>query len=398
MKRISITNHTGSKNRGAEALVRTIAIEAKKSNREVLLTLHSNDYQYDRYVLKSLYDNYIFSYIIKTPNHFQWKIVNKVLYQCLYLFEKIVKKDLFSSLSILKKSDLSIITGGDILTSDYKNFRKHATYMLESKKVYICAQTVGPFNKKDEKYFLKSLKNVAYITAREKESYEYLKSLNIDVPLEYTADVAFLLPTLEENKYLKLKQMIRLPFEDKNFIALSISRGIIKYSNLNENEYLNKFKELIKLITNDGHNVVIIPHVQETKIENNDLLFDQELVERIENEKVFLVGHSLNSVEYKTIISKSIGLIGTRTHTTIASYSTLVPTIAIAYSRKAYGIAKDIFKDDYENYVFDVQDFDAHTLYAKLQNAIKVGVPIESINEIKQRAKRNFEILDTLLV
>lgn len=398
MKKISITNHTGSKNRGAEALVRTIAIEAKKSNSNVQLTLHSNDYQYDRYVLKSLYDKYIFSYIIKTPNHFKWKVVNKILYKFLFLCEKILKKDLFSSLSILKKSDLSIITGGDILTSDYKNFRKHATYMLESKKVYICAQTVGPFNKEDEKYFLKSLKNVAYITARERESYEYLKGLNIDVPLEYTADVAFLLPTLEENDYVKLKKMIRFPFEDKNFIALSISRGIIKYSNLNEDEYLNKFKELIKLITNDGHNIVIIPHVQESKIENNDLLFNQELVNFIDNEKVFLVGHSLNSVEYKTIISKAVGLIGTRTHTTIASYSTFVPTIAIAYSRKAYGIAKDIFADDYENYVFDVQDFDTSVLYEKLQNAIKVGVPIVPINEIKQRAKRNFEILDNLLV
>jgi len=398
MKNISVTNHTGSKNRGAEALVRTIAIEAKKRNSYIHLTLHSNDYQYDKYVLKSLYDNYIFSYIIKTPNHFKWKIINKILYKVLFFFEKIVKKDFFSSLSILKKSDLSIITGGDILTSDYKNFRKHATYMSESEKVYICAQTVGPFNKEDEKYFLKSLKNVAYITARERESYEYLKSLNIDVPLEYTADVAFLLPTLQEKEYLKLKQMICLPFEDKNFILLSISRGIIKYSNLNEEEYLSKFKELIELMTNDGHNIVIIPHVQESKIENNDLLFDQELISAIDNTKVFLVGHSLNSVEYKTIISKAIGLIGTRTHTTIASYSTLVPTIAIAYSRKAYGIAKDIFEDDYEDYVFDVQDFDAHILYDKLQNAIKMGVPVESINEIKQRSKRNFEILDKLLV
>ena len=79
--------------------------------------------------------------------------LNKLGYKILTLVEKLINKELFSSLSNLKSSDFSIITGGDILTSDYKNFRKHATYMLESKKVYICAQTVGPFNKDDEKYF-----------------------------------------------------------------------------------------------------------------------------------------------------------------------------------------------------------------------------------------------------
>ena len=188
-----------------------------------------------------------------------------------------------------------------------------------------------------------------------------------------------------------------MPFNDKEFMTLSISRGIIKYSELDQDEYITRFKELIKVITDDGHNIVIIPHVQETKIENNDLLFDQELIQELDNDKVFLVGHNLNSVEYKTIISKSIGLIGTRTHTTIASYSTLVPTISIAYSRKAYGIARDIFKDEYEDYVFDVKNFDPNLLYEKFKKAMDKGISKDAIDEIKQRAKRNFEILNQLI-
>lgn len=397
MKIFSVTNHTGSKNRGAEALVRTIALEIKKRIPDATLILHSNDHTYDRYVLKTLFDHYIFSYIIKTPNHLKSIVMNKLVYFLLASIEKIIKKELFSTLSRVKKSDLTIITGGDILTSDYKNFRKHAAYMLESQKVYICGQTVGPFNQEDEKYFLKSLKNVAYITARELESYEYLKSLDIEVPIEYTADVAFLLPTLDDTEYSKLKTMINFPFEDQDFITLSISRGIIKYSELDEQEYIARFKKLIRLITDDGHNIVIIPHVQETKLENNDLLFDQELVRELNDSKIFLVGHSLNSTEYKTIISKSIGLIGTRTHTTIASYSTLVPTISIAYSRKAYGIAKDIFQDEYEDFVFDVKNFDPNLLYTKFKHAMTQGVPETKIEEIKQRARKNFDILETLI-
>ena len=47
---------------------------------------------------------------------------------------------------------------------------------------------------------------------------------------------------------------------------------------------------------------------------------------------------------------------GARTHATIAAYSTEVPTIAIGYSMKAKGIAKDIF-GTFDQYVAPVQNF-----------------------------------------
>lgn len=46
--------------------------------------------------------------------------------------------------------------------------------------------------------------------------------------------------------------------------------------------------------------------------------------------------------------------IGARTHATIAAYSSNVPTLAVGYSVKARGIARDLF-GDYENYVIPVQ-------------------------------------------
>ncbi|MFC2145557.1 polysaccharide pyruvyl transferase family protein, partial [Actinomycetota bacterium] len=38
--------------------------------------------------------------------------------------------------------------------------------------------------------------------------------------------------------------------------------------------------------------------------------------------------------------------IGARTHATIAAYSTCVPTLALGYSVKSKGIARDIFGDE----------------------------------------------------
>jgi polysaccharide pyruvyl transferase WcaK-like protein len=61
-----------------------------------------------------------------------------------------------------------------------------------------------------------------------------------------------------------------------------------------------------------------------------------------------------NAMELKGYISRCRLFIGARTHATIAAYSSCVPTLAVGYSVKAKGIAKDIF-GTYENYVVPVQ-------------------------------------------
>ena len=47
--------------------------------------------------------------------------------------------------------------------------------------------------------------------------------------------------------------------------------------------------------------------------------------------------------------------VGARTHSTIAAYSSGVPTLVIGYSVKSRGIATDLF-GTYENYVLPVQE------------------------------------------
>ncbi len=57
-----------------------------------------------------------------------------------------------------------------------------------------------------------------------------------------------------------------------------------------------------------------------------------------------MIDHSkYNAKELKGYISRCRAFVGARTHSTIAAYSTGVPTLAIGYSVKARGIAKDLF-------------------------------------------------------
>lgn len=72
----------------------------------------------------------------------------------------------------------------------------------------------------------------------------------------------------------------------------------------------------------------------------------------------------------KYIISKLRFFVGARTHSTIAAYSTGVPTLAIAYSTKAKGIARDIFGTE-ENYVVDIRNAKEDFLIDSFEYIIK---------------------------
>lgn len=74
-----------------------------------------------------------------------------------------------------------------------------------------------------------------------------------------------------------------------------------------------------------------------------------------DNDRVVMIDDN-NCMALKGIISKCKLFVGARTHATIAAYSTCVPTIAVGYSIKARGIARDIFGTE-KNYVVSVQNF-----------------------------------------
>ena len=61
--------------------------------------------------------------------------------------------------------------------------------------------------------------------------------------------------------------------------------------------------------------------------------------------------------ELKGYISRCRFFIGARTHSTIAAYSSCVPTLVVGYSIKANGLAKDIF-GTIDNFVCPVQTLD----------------------------------------
>ncbi|RZI85802.1 MAG: polysaccharide pyruvyl transferase family protein [Rubrivivax sp.] len=348
---VAITNNTGLRNRGCEALVVSLMEGLQRNFEQPLdVMLQTNDPAFDKWRLQGV-GNAMPSYLTLTPNHFSSIGFNKFVYACLSGMERLAPSQLggyrVNQIKTLREADLVLPTGGDILTSDYGNLRKHLSSILafKGKKAALVAHTIGPFKKDDEAYFKKSLDNVFLITVRESESYEYLKSLNLDIPLHLTADVAFgLKPTSKEESKQFLKGRFGVDSDTSQLVALSVSEGVIRYSKLSRAQYFSELTEFVRRLNAAGKVVLLIPHVMERNPNNNDLLACEELHAKLPDQSMCrIVAGEFTASQFKGIIGLTECLIGARTHATIGSMSQAVPTVSIAYSRKAYGIMTDVF-------------------------------------------------------
>lgn len=117
---------------------------------------------------------------------------------------------------------------------------------------------------------------------------------------------------------------------------------------------INSFKRLIDYILNNtDYSIALIPHVRSNM--SDDMITINQLYKIIGNkERVFIVNNEYDARELKYIISKCKFAVVTRTHASIAAYSTSVPTLVVGYSIKAKGIAQDIFGTQ-DHYVLQSQ-------------------------------------------
>jgi len=400
---ISLTNITGARNRGVDALVSSSIAGLTKVLNGVNFAVHTNDFLFDswRYIDTA---KVIWSYLTATGDHSHSPLLNKSLYKVAQIAEKPLSKNKrirLDTITTIKKSDLIIPSGGDIFTSDYGNLRKHLAYVAISdrRKVYLMGHTIGPFNKKDKDDFLRSVDGIAAISAREEETFQYLKSLDVQTDVHLTADVAFTLSTLSEYDTAQFAYR-RYGFDGQQpTVALSISQGIIRYSNLNAGEYYKLFAEICDYFLQQGKAIMLIPHVMERNPNNNDVLACDEVLKRISvSGRVYVASGEPSAVELKSIIGLCEGLIGTRTHATIASMSQLVPTVSLAYSRKAYGIMTDVYGAASAGAVtIDVKEMSASKVIDAYECTLSAPIDAGRMQAIKDRAKLNFTLASKLI-
>jgi len=188
---------------------------------------------------------------------------------------------------------------------------------------------------------VKDIETYDLIFARESITYYALKQCGIDNVILHP-DPAFVLPHCDTD------------FSDR-ITPDTIGINISPYA-MGENEIgLKSYRKLIQwILTNSNMSVLLIPHV--FKNHSNDISILEKLYGTIEKQdRLSILNRKMNAMELKGVIRKCRFYIGARTHSTIAAYSSCVPTLVLGYSVKAKGIATDLF-GSWEHYVVPVQD------------------------------------------
>lgn len=255
-------------------------------------------------------------------------------------FDRLVFQPIFD---IADECDAAFSIGGD----NYCYGEQHYLYLinreLKRKKIYTVLWGCSIEPKLIRGALLEELHRYNWISARESITADALKANGLKHVTIYP-DPAF---TLKRKKTALPER-----FVEKNTVGVNISPMILQYGE-SENTVLLNYSYLIERILQETDlTIALIPHV--VRPQNDDrkpLLWLHEKFK--ESDRIFLVTDR-PAEELKEIISRCRFMVAARTHAAIAAYSESVPTLAVGYSVKARGIARDIFGTE-NRFVLPVQ-------------------------------------------
>ncbi len=360
---IILYNHGGSGNHGCEAIVRSIV---KMLRREVILISYRphEDMHY------KLNDIGVKVDAVKYP--YKWNMERVYLFFMRRVLKNSKPDYKYQFQDILKRKDEIIISiGGDLYCG--KNTER-LTYLNKkisrNNKSVLLGCSIDPLKLKDPE-IVEDMKKYTLISARETITYNALKKAGITENVIICADPAFVLDACQ----------CELPesFVEGKTIGINISPLICSYekeSGIIECAYSNMMNYIIE---KTDYHIALIPHVIWSGV--SDLHILQKLYDCFKDSNRVSIVKDCNCMNLKWIISRCEMFIGARTHSTIAAYSSMIPTVVVGYSVKAQGIAKDLF-GTINNYVISA---DSITNGEELIDAFKW------LNENKKSIKAHLE-------
>lgn len=264
------------------------------------------------------------------------------------------------SLGLLENVDAVFSIGGDIYTlspnCEYSmTFPKFGDAARKRGIPYVLwGASVGPFsdNPKAERAFTKHLKGLSLIAARETETLDYLRSLGICDNVVSCADPAYVVaPEIKANDICK---------RDKFTIGINLSPLSIRYTDHSEKEAIHAQAKAIEgLIKAFDARIVLIPHVVCYFNEGDDdlryLHKIQQAIAAEYQEVITLLEADLGFVGTKKELIKCDLVIAARMHCAINALAAHVPTILIAYSRKAEGMCRYVYNNS--DWVIPLSEF-----------------------------------------
>ena len=353
-------NHEGSKNHGCEAIVRGSMNIIENSDEKAEFILSSNNPSDDE-ILNNITvkaaKTRALTKVEKLIAAVDLKINNSETYALQKMYSPIV--------SDAEDCDVCLSVGGDTYCYGDNHGIQVLTRELKKrgKKTVLWGASIGAEDLSERK--LESLRDFDAIFTREPITYELLKENGANDNIYLFSDPAFCMERVEVEPIDG--------FTRENTLGFNIS-PLVASGDPRKKEIAEDFLRFV--FENTTMKVLLVPHVVEEN--NNDYDFMKPIFEKFEHTgRIAILPPDLEARQYKGYIAGTRFFVGARTHSTIAAYSSGVPTIALGYSVKARGIAKDIFGE--EKYVLDIK---AMTDYEELRDEfLKL---LENENEIRR--------------
>lgn len=362
MSKIILCGHTGSKNRGCEALVRSTNLILKQSGWNDVTTM-TYDEDYDRKLgvdqITKLVSYPTRTFAQKATSALARRLLHNVLLGNRSHFAPILRR--------AAGQGILLNIGGDTYCYGTPYMSYALNQLAEKKEIptvfWGCSVEDRCCTDLDMQ---RDLSRYTLIIARESLTYELLrKCVKNPQNVLLACDPAFHLPV----------QPVELPqgFLPHNTLGLNLSPLVFADSNNPEEAMYKNVRELIDfLLETTDLAICLVPHVYSATDRTGDLqVLDQVKSFYPNNSRVLLEDRELSCTELKYIIGQCRFFVGARTHATIAAYSSGVPAIALSYSIKSRGIAKDLFGSE-EGYALLWQELQKPTILLEtFQNVLQ---------------------------
>lgn len=344
MKKVMLYEHGGSRNHGCEALVRTISsISKEKTDAHVTLCSYAPREDHACELQEAVdvivqNDQVLRRY---SPAWFVYQFDQRITHSKTLQDKLLTEK---TCLRLAKDCDVSIAVGGDNYC--YHKGRQFwptdRALKQQGSKLLLWGCSIEPNDLDPE--FIRQLDCFDVICARESITADALHAAGLGGKVRLIPDPAFTLETIT----------LPLPegFLPNQTVGINVSPMIISneaHGGATMANYVNLIEYILK---ETDMAVALIPHVVWSYNDDREPL--RLLYEQFKQTGRVVLIEDAGCRELKGYIARLRCFVGARTHSTIAAYSSCIPTLVVGYSVKAKGIAKDLF-GTYEGYTLPVQ-------------------------------------------
>lgn len=345
MKDILLYEHGGSLNHGCEALVRTITAVAKeKTGAKVTLCSYAPEEDRACGVDKAV-DRLVQADQVLRRWSFSWLMyqLDKRFFHSKALQDRFLSEKV--SVSLAKEAAAVVAIGGDnyCYNKGLQFWPTDRALHRQGTPLMLWGCSIEPRDLDAD--FVGHLKNFDKICCRESITYDALVEAGLKEKCCLIPDPAFTLETIEKE--------LPAGFLPGNTVGVNVSPLIISNEGAGGVTMANYVGLIEYILKNTDMAVALIPHVVWSYNDDREPL--RRLYEQFKDSGRVVLIEDADCRVLKGYIARLRFFVGARTHSTIAAYSSCVPTLVVGYSVKAKGIAKDLF-GSYENYVLPVQE------------------------------------------